>query len=528
MTQIHTSGLWAAPWLLLVLPLLLRALPWGRGALERPPAWRVDLPLGAAAAVVVALSSTMFLSHPLTEYFPLSAADFGQYCELVARVAVGDVEQHTGVRMPGPAVLPAALIPWVGLIDGLAIQSFLALVATCGGLYLWGLVLHGRLAGLCTVVLVGGILPLAFLSRDLSFYPVVVASSVVSAAGVASMVRFRGPSSAALTGLAVAVLLLTDVRGVLFAAPLLALSLLFSVVRARAWRFALVRLALVLAPVVASWFVARAVVPSGLTGLQMQAVMYADQAVHNAGEDSGILAPLKARAEREPGFVWGHRSPIELAATFGFLRELTARIPPAVRDSEQNRRMRADHLTPWVLPGMVSLVICVLGLWRQRWRLAALLLCIGPFLSMLWATGQVLPQERHLATGLAVLPLLMGIAVAVLAGAHAGSGGGDSAPAPRSHPWRYVLLVGAIAAALCGLPPTWLGHRAGWRRGIVQSEPRTVLQAVHDGGRDGGEHCSEALARGRADPHWPSRLYPRARRVLDGSDTQPRGHWMVK
>mgnify|MGYP007066194142 FL=1 len=466
----------------------------------------------------MALLCTALLSQALTEYFPLSAADFDHYCGLVGRVAEGNLQSEPGVRMPAPAWLPAAASHSLGLIDGLALQSFLALVATCAGLYLWGLTLRGRLAGTLAALLAGTIGPLAFLARDLSFYPVVVAGSVVLAAAVVASVRFRGVGPSALAGVAAAVLLLADVRGVLFAAPLVGVGLAFAVLRARRWPAALLRVGLLAAPVVASWFIAHAVVPAQLTGLEAQAVMYADQALRNAGESPDLLAREQAATRHSPGFVWGHASPTALPGAFLFLGRLTDRVPPAARDSQQNVELRARHLVPWAAPGLIALAICLVGLARKPWRLVALGLCAAPFLGMLWATGQVLPQERHLATGLAVLPVLLGVAAAVLAEATPPVDAGSARP-PGVLSWRQALLVGAIAAAMLGLPPSWLDYQAGWRKGIVQSEPRTLLQRVKDHRSIPSNPCTRALGQGVADPWWPSRLYPRARRVLDGSDT---------
>ena len=517
--EVDSSALWAQPWPLLVLPLALRLIPWRRSDPEGAPRWQLDLPVALVLAVGVALLSTAVLSVHLTEYFPLSAADFDHYCDLVARVAVGDTHDYVGQRLPPPAWLPAALSSWLGLIDGLALQSFLALTATCAGLYLWGLSLHGRTAGLCAALLAGTVGPVAFLARDVSFYPVVVAASVVSAAAVAACLRFRTAWPALLAGLAAAVALLSDVRGVLFAVPLVLVGMAASAVRGKGWQSASLRVGLLLAPVVASWFVARAVVPAQTVGLERQALLYADQAVRDAGGSSEILSPQFVQTQVHTGFVWGHTPLTKLPDTFLFSRGLLASIPPDVRDSPQNRSMRERHLQPWLVPGLVAGILALLGLARRRWRLMALLVSAAPFVSMLWATGQVLPQERHLATGLAVIPLLLGLGVAVLAeGSPSPSGSLAGGTRGGAFPWRRWVLFAALVSVMLGFPPSWLGFEAGWRKGIVQSEPRTILQHVSDGKTRGEGHCTQALEQHRHEHWWPSRLYPRAARVLDGSD----------
>jgi hypothetical protein len=509
---------WAAgPWLLLLLPLALRVLA-VRGLEPEQPRVSVDLPLALGVGLGAALLSTALLSKAITQYYPLSAADFDHYCQLVAQIAAGDELPSSGVRLPPPAWLPAALVEPLGLIDALAVQSFLALTIIGAALYLWGLALHGRLAGVAAAVLAGAVGPVGFLARDVSFYPVVVASSVLLAASVAASFRFRGAWAPALAGLAAAAALLSDVRGVLFAGPLVALGLLVAVMRARHWKLGLVRIALLIAPVVASWFIARAVVPPQLTGLERQAVLYADQAVRDAGLSPAILAREHAESESQQGFVWGLSSPADIPAVLDFSSRLLDAIPLEVSYSQRNEQLRRRHLRPWLVPGLVALALATIGLVRRPWRLMALVTTAAPFGSMLWATGQVLPQERHLATGLALLPLLLGLSVAVL---HQGRPppvpGAEQAERPR-----FILrgvLVAGIVAAMLGHPRTWLGHEAPWRHGIVQSEPRTILQQIHLDRDRPRNRCTDTLSLHREQAWWPSRFYPRARLILDGEDS---------
>jgi hypothetical protein len=511
------SDLLAGPWLLVLLPLALRVLA-VRGVEPERPRLAVDLSLALGVGLGAALLSTALLSKAITQYFPLSAADFDHYCQLVAQIAAGDPLPSSGVRLPPPAWLPAALVAPLGLIDALAVQSFLALSLTCAALYLWGLALHGRLAGVCAAVLVGAVGPVGFLARDVSFYPVVVASSTLLAASVAASFRFRGLWAPALAGLAAAAVLLADVRGVLFAGPLVALGLLVAVIRARHWKLGLVRIALLIAPVVASWFIARAVVPPQLTGLERQAVLYADQAVRDAGLSPDLLAREHAESESQQGFVWGLSSPARIPAVLDFSSRLLDVIPLEVSYSERNVQLRRRHLLPWLWPGLGALALSVLALVQRPWRLMALVTTAAPFGSMLWATGQVLPQERHLATGLVLLPLLMGLAVAAL---HQG-GPPPPPPSGEAERPRFILrgvLLAAIVAGMLGHPHSWLEHEASWRHGIVQSEPRTLLQQIRDGQPQRRDRCTDTMSLHREQPWWPSRLYPRARRVLDGQDT---------
>ncbi len=474
----------------------------------------MDVPLALGMGIGVAMLSTAVLVLPSTSYFPLSAADFEHYCELVARCVVGATADYQGVRMVPPAWLPAWLMRWFTLIDAMAVQSFLALALCGASLYVWGLAIHGRMAGMASVLLLGAVGPVAFLGRDLSFYPVMIACSAVLAAGTAGLLRFRGVGPALMASFGGGAVLLADVRGVLFAAPLLLVAAGACALRSRGWRSALARLGLLCIPVLASWLLAHATVPAATVGLERQAYMYADQAVRDVGGEGDWLGD----GGPDSGFVWGHSTPLDVPGTLWRLQGLSRSVPSIVVDHPDSGRVWERQLLPWSAPAAISLLVCLVGLARRPWRLVALLVTLAPFAVLLASALRVLPQDRHLAISFMGLPLLLGVAVAVLAGSRSKVGEPGQA---RGFPFRSAIVCAALLAALVGLPPSWLAHRAAWRHEMVQSEPRSILGRVARQGPLGPDHCSHALNDQRRDhPHWPSWLFPRAGTIVE-SDLQP-------
>ncbi len=501
--------LWfAGPWLLLLLPLAGRLIPRGAQLGERAWSWRLDPALSLALGLGIALLSTAVLVRPSTWFFPLSAADFEHYCGLVARCAAGELDGYEGVRMVAPAWLPSSLMPWLTLLDAMAVQSVLALAACGSALYLWGLAVHGRTAGIAAAIAMGAVGPVAFLGRDLSFYPVMVGCSAVLAAGTAAMLRFRGWAPALLAGVGGATLLLSDVRGMLFAAPLLALAFVACPLRARSAKQAALRLLVLATPLVASWVLAHATVPAATVGLERQAYMYAEQAVRDVGGAADWLGDEAP----EQGFLWGHDTPLAVPGALWRLQSLSRSVPAAVVEHWDGERIWTRQVWPWAVPACLAALICLAGLARRPGRLAALLLTLAPFAALLAAALRVLPQDRHLSLCYVGLPLLLGVAVAILA---EGSPPEVEAESPEQLPWRRLVLAAFLTSALVGVPPSWLAHRAAWRHEMVQAEPRTILGRVAREGAVESEPCSALLReQWREHPHWPSRLFPRAGRIV--------------
>lgn len=511
---------WSGPWLLLLLPLVLRWLPLrGEG---RDPAWswRIDGLVAPVLGLGLAGLFTTTMVHPVADTFPLSASDFDQYCEMVARVADGTAGGYFSPRFTPPAWFPASISQHLGIIDALAVQSLLALAIASGALYLWGWAVHSRTAGVLAALLTAAVAPLVFMVRDLTFYPVLVAGVASMGAGLALCVRSRGVGAAALLGLACAATLLTDVRGVLYAGPVLGLGVLVALARARSPGTAVLRIGALAAPVALSWLVAHQVVSHDTTGLEEQAVRYLEHAVVAAGGEQGWRETVTAADPTLPGFLWGHSSPLALPVTFLRLQQLGQALPAVVRAAPNSQVLRAEYVTPWLLPALVASALVLGGLARRPWRLLALLGGTLPCLLMLYSASSALPQERHLATALLPMPLLFGVFIALAADRQGPVGTWKEGP--RRWPWRSALLMAAVMLALWGFPGSWLSPAVRWRRGLVQTEPRVTLQKVLADDVDQPDTCSRTLSHQQQRlPAWPSRLYPSARAILELHRNEP-------
>ena len=263
------------PWLFLFLAVASRLVPRG-DAVPGPWRTRVDLPLVLASGVLGGLALAFGFARRFAIVYPITSSDFAQYCQIVDVLAHGDPSTLMTSRSVIAGWLPAAVVDSVGLIDALAISALLGSMVICGSLYLWGRVVWGPTAGVAAVVLTGAMGPLAILPRDISFYTAIVACSVLAAAGVAATFRFRGPAPAALAGTGIALGLLMDVRGVVWAVALVGPAMVAAAMRARGVRGAALRCALIVVPIVASWWVARSAFPEHTASLEGQAWNHVD------------------------------------------------------------------------------------------------------------------------------------------------------------------------------------------------------------------------------------------------------------
>jgi hypothetical protein len=512
---------WSAPWLLLLLPLLVRWLPLRGEPQEQRWRWTIDLPLAAVLGLGLTLCFSAFMVHPLPDTFPVSASDFDHYCEMVARVADGSAHEYYSPRFPPPAWLPASVSPALGIIDGLALQSFLALSLTLASLYLWGLAVHGRAAGIMAAGLAAAVVPLVFLVRDLTFYSVLVAGVAAMGASLALAVRLRGVGACLALGLACGATLLADVRAPIYVGPVVVLGALVALLRGRGWGGRGLRLLVLVAPLLLSWFVAHRVVSPDTTGLEQQAVMYLEHAVREAGGRPDWRQMAMDEILDGPSFLWGQSSPTALPEAALRLQRLSASLPAALSRAPNAQVLRSEYVVPWGLPALVALLVVVALERRRPWRLVALAGGTLPCLLMLYSVFSALPQERHLASALLPVPLLFGVflARATQRGKAGGFGGG-----PGRWPWRSMLLLLLLALVLLGVPGSWLSPTVRWRRNVVQTEPRATLQAILDGTPRRSDHCTWALTRDAQQPGWPSRFYPAARVILDRHRGESQGH----
>jgi hypothetical protein len=475
--------------------LLLPLIPLVSRGFRRCPWWeddawraRVDLPLTAASGLIGAWAWAWVFARPYTGDYPLTASDFPQYCELVAHVLDGTVMDHATSRSALAALLPALLARSLGIVEGLTVHSLLSLTLLCAGLFLWARVLAGRTAGIAAVLLAATMAPVTVLARDISFYPLLTALNVLLAAGVAACVRSRGPLVTLLTGLCAAAVLLADVRGVLWALPLGGMAVAAALLRGRDLRSRLLRLATLLLPILASWWVGRVFMPPQTTGLERQTAHYVEEALRMSGLDAGAAAGAIPPEAYATGFVWGRSSPARLPGALLHALQLSEGLPEALANAASVQGVVRTHLSPWLPTALVSLLLAAASLLRRPWRLAALLLTLMPFAIMLQTAARVLPQVRFLAISMVALALPLALGFAFLL----------EAPLPRwpwpratsRWPWRAAVGL-AILAGVVVVSNLRNARDPERTRALIQSDPRGTIEAVLEGTRD--DVCAQAL-----------------------------------
>jgi hypothetical protein len=311
-----------------------------------------------------------------------------------------------------------------------------------------------------------------------------------------------------------------DVRGVVWAVALIGPAVAAAALRARGARGAALRCALIVVPIVASWWVARSAFPEHTASLEGQAWNHVDEAVRRTGTvDQWSMADARHRSAR--GFVWGRSSPVELPAAMGFLVELARSVPDPVRGDEELGKVWRQEGRPWVAPTLLALVLSCVALVRRPWRIAALLCSTLPFLATLHNTVNTLPQLRYLATGMIAMPAILGVGFAAVSAVKL-SRKGAADPEAGGVPWRMAAALAAltvlVAVDVAGLLQS--RQSASQIHDLTQSEPRRTIERVQRGAKD--SDCERALwddlQSGR--PIEP-RLYPVSPESASPSSSSP-------
>ncbi len=468
------------------------------------------LPVALGAGLAFALVSAFVLApHHLEGSPPVAAIDFAEYCGAVASWASPEGMPGLG-RRSRVAALPAALLAGpLGVVDGLLAAALLCTVGLGAAMYAWGAALGGRLAGLLSVTAALAASPLVLTPRLLNFYPLFATCFTAAAAGVTAALVRPSPGRIALGAVLVGACLVVDVRGVVWAAPML-LGLVVAALHCPDRRPCVLSLAATTLALSVSWVTARWAWPAGTAlTLEQQADVASIMAVR--GSQSHHFDPVVLGAQPE-GFLWGHSSPLEWPATARFLLEQGLSAPPAEVLAAHHLESHAFDVqaAPWLWVGGVGLAATVLLLARRPRALLAVLLTVAPFLAGvvgMRATHEV--TLRFLAHLLPPVPVLVGVALA-----------GGLAVAQRRwglSPAHQRLagagMVAALLALLLGVPPSPAGPDAAWREGwkvphhhlnrvqvLVEQESGPRLAWDH--------HCVAALqAESGVRDRFESRLY---------------------
>jgi hypothetical protein len=402
--------------------------------------------------------------------------------------------------------LPGALAGPLGLIDGLLVAGLISYAAMGSGIFLWARALHGRLAGMCAAVLACAAAPLVQLTRTASFYPEAVAAYVLSGTGAVLALRYRSLAALAAAGLGVGLVLLVDVRGLIWGLPALGLAALAALGRKGVLR-KLAGLVVLGLPVGLSHPMGEVAYFEKTPSLEQQAVFYVDEAMRRIGADTGTPIGDRAYPSR---FIWGW-SPLEdVPKTVRYMLDLNQGVPEAVGAHKETVHTRRVHVLPWVVPGIAGLLLAAWGARRRPWVLLALIGASVPFVVALRSATTLVSHPRYVANGMAILPILLGVGVAVLA--QGGLRREDAPGGGGGRPWGVLAGVGAMWVLVVGIVPSWLSPTATWRAPIgADTEPRhsiEVAQAEAEAAEDVSGLCVSTLRADYARGMEPgSRLY---------------------
>ena len=426
-----------------------------------PWRWGIDggLALGCAAVSGGLAATLLWPAHIHGDVF--LTADFHEYCAGVERFRGGELNSFLHKRS-SLALLPATLLSWpLGVLGGLQAAAVLSVGITGAALYLWGRALHGRTAGVAAALMALAFGPWVLNTRHLTSYPALGACFALAAAAGAVAARRRTPLALALGGAGAGLALLADARGLIFALPVLALTLAAALgARPREWP---PRLAAALAPLLVSYGLGVLCYSPGAYSLEQQVDVR--PLFHRAGMRGPTYDPPW---EVPDGFVWGRSSPLGIPSTLGFLWS-QSRIPAPDRDwsGVPSPELRPAVIGSWLPLLSVALALSVAGLVRRRWRLAALVATLAPFaVALRGAATMVEVEPRFLAHGWTGGALLLGVALGVALDGLAPATPGPAEPPPgsgRRQLARIAVLAAVLIVLVTGLVPTWFGPRAGWR-----------------------------------------------------------------
>ncbi len=433
---------WPSPLLLFAAFACVRLIPSKSKAVSRLGWSELGFAMlgGCFALVLSRWTSQFFLANGA-----VTASDFGEYCAGTMALVTGPIEGWSGNRSRLVGWIPALWADWLGgPIDGLQASALVSQWGIGVGLYLWGRALHSRGAGILAAILSASIAPLANMTHTLSFYPPMVMLLTISTGLCVAGARRDDGKGFLLGGLGVAIALLTDVRGLLWALPLGGALLLTAVLRRRG---ATLRVVAMLTPIVLSYYWSPLFFDATSRRLEAQANV---QQFLAANGYANPYAPAAIVANEERMYLWGYSSVLDIPATLVRLREATAGLPsdwllqPSLVDHARER------IEPWTLLVLAAIVATILARarsWRHwLWVFATLL----PFAASLKGAVEVQQSEpRFLAIAAPGVAVILGVslaAVANLKGKRRNFGGMSLG----------VLLV-------LGILPSWLSPAASWR-----------------------------------------------------------------
>ena len=189
----------------------------------------------------------------------------------------------------------------------------------------------------------------------------------------------------------------------------------------------------------------------GVPSLERQIAFYADDAAQRL--DNGSGAP--SGQQQDDGFVWGVSPLTKIPTSLLQIWKTGRSVPAAYADHPQNIQARQSQVLPWLGLTVSSMLLAVWGLRRRPMLLLAFVGVLPPFLLAVHGASFVLYHVRHLANGYAVIPVFVGVAVAVMAQ-------GALLPSDRKAPSqghiKNLALPVLVGLLVTGIIPSWFAQ----------------------------------------------------------------------
>lgn len=451
----------------------------------RPGQWagwhwrpRYDLPLALGMGLLIWwIGDTWIVDHYLEGGRALTS-DFSRVCASLSTATQGHWEHWspTSSRLSGVFVVP--LIGPMGIMDALNLTASAGFVICVTSVVLWASALHSRLAGFAAGFVVLSLMPLTVISRTLNFYPITVGFfSLCLALAVMSMVR---PSKGSILAgaLGIGLVMLVDVRGLLFALPAL-LMVVLGAYRLKEVRLSL-RAGLILAPLMGSWMLADLTYPGHPSSLEDQVMALNANLEAAQSENDEVHMPTS-------DFRWGASNPLLIPATLRQLSLNNRSLAPKTRDLPANVQGRDLYLWPWLMPILCTGLLAIWGIRKRRWHLAALGLSILPCAMILPTVALVEFHVRFLALVAPGVAVLLGIGFATLLRGTLSTGQEMPpkvlGPNPRWLPAGSRDFAGLLVLILLvvGVLPSWFSPDAANKRPVATGQIGQALEWAKKG-----------------------------------------------
>jgi len=408
------------------------------------------------------------------------SSDLYDFCGSVSAMRGGELEQFSRDRSLAAGWLPAFFARSQGIANGLAISSVISLGVIGSGLYLWARSLSTRTAGFLAVIFGLSLAPVVLLGRTLTFYPEYVAVFTMASALTCLTISQRKPIYFLLCGISLGACLLIDLRGIVWAGPLLAVAILAAI--SQFSKRSLTLALFLIIPIWGSWFAGRHVYTSRSTSLEAQANPVRLYYEHGSPSSD---APLERLTSDTISFVWGRTSILTGPATLLNLFNDTAEVSPLMSEERVVAQGRNRHLSPLWLLGTISFIGALASVIRRPMYLVGLCLSSAPFIAVLYHASHLEFRHRFAASGLPVLAIFFGVAASWITRVSLPkvpiitrlAGKVKLLPSLRS-----FIIVGITAFSVIGIIPTVLGPKADWRIPFVaDDELERMISAARNG-----------------------------------------------